>query len=173
MIGFYNSNVDNKCKLKKCNFVTDNFKELKLKVNANDVILLASELSLWDVKSKDFIDLMEEFKLNVFIGNVNEQSHLMNKFQVTMLLANFDFIKNNKVKINKLLNNTEDLSKLRLSSGKDSIVIGRPNIHSEEQLKYAAECKLKGYTYKQIDRELKISKMTLYRYMKKNNLIAE
>ncbi len=172
-IGFYNSIVDNKHKLKNCCFITDSFKELKLKVSENDVIILASELSLWNVNSKDFIDLMEDFKLNVFIGNMNEQSKLINKFQVTILLANIDFIKNNRVRINKLLNANKDLSKLKLSDKQDSIVTGRPNIHSEEQLKYAAECKLKGYTYKQIDRELKISKMTLYRYMKKNNLIAE
>lgn len=48
---------------------------------------------------------------------------------------------------------------------------GRPKTYGDKQLKHAADLKLEGNTYKQVESKTGISKMTLYRYMVKNNLI--
>lgn len=56
---------------------------------------------------------------------------------------------------------------------KDGFKEGRPPKFTEAQLKYAAELKLNGKSYKDIEKEFKISKPTLYRYMVKNNLLEK
>lgn len=56
---------------------------------------------------------------------------------------------------------------------KDGFKEGRPAKFTEAQLKHAADMKINGSSYKEIEKELKISKMTLYRYMIKNNLLEK
>lgn len=48
---------------------------------------------------------------------------------------------------------------------------GRKPTYSEKQLKHASNLKLEGNSYKQVEEVTGISKPTLYRYMKKNNLL--
>ena len=60
-----------------------------------------------------------------------------------------------------------------IAGTKDGFKEGRPNKFTETQLKMAADMKLNGSSYKEIDKELGISKATLYRYMSKNNLLKD
>lgn len=199
-LGFYNTEVDNKGILKECDFIFNSFYELKKHAVMNDEVVLASSLSLYNIDSNDLRKFMDDFKLNVYIVNEDPNLKPMNKLKIHLILSQLDFIKDECDNIKRLIGYTEELNKLkklesiehelkikseelkrlnnsiiekRISDKEDINIGGRPAIYSEKQLKYAAECKLKGYTYKQIDKELGISKATLYRYMVKNNLLEK
>lgn len=194
-IGFYNKVVDDIKLLNECDIIFDDFKDLKNNSKVGDVVILASALSLYHVNSVEFMELMNDLNLDVHILNSNIDNKYMNTFVIHTLLSQINFIKDSAKQIKTLLKYDEEFNKsvklekienqikikskileklnekLRVSDKYDLNTGGRPKVYSEEQLKFASECKLDGYTYTQIDKELKISKSTLIRYMKKNNLL--
>lgn len=102
LIGLYNPLIEDESKLSHCNKVYDNLNDLKSHVRVNDTIELSSEFSIYNYTTKELLDLIENYNLDIVI-NSKENSKQFNKFTITFIMAINEFIKNNSKTISKLL----------------------------------------------------------------------
>lgn len=105
MIGFYNELIDDKESLKECKIVFNDFEKLKNYIRKGDTVVTASNLSLFNIDSKELMILKDEFNLTIMPKetlNSNLKKSMID-FQFNVLLATMDFIKDDKNKLLKLL----------------------------------------------------------------------
>lgn len=129
--------------------------------------LVVSKLDRLARNTVEGIQLVENlFKKEVSVHVLNVgllENTTMGRFFLTTLLAVAEMERNT------IIERTQ--AGKEIARTKDGYREGRPNKFTDTQLKMAANMKLNGSSYKEIDKELGISKATLYRYMSKNNLL--
>ena len=101
-IGFYNDKVDDIVKLSNCNRVFNDITSLKYHVRNNDVVILASDFSLYGADKKEVLRLKEDYNVHfVVCGRELDDKETADKRFKRMLVVN-DYILNNKDMIMKL-----------------------------------------------------------------------
>ena len=104
-IGFYNNKIEDDKGFEDFNIVFDDFDKLKNHLRKNDVVTLKSEFSVYDMNTKEMIDIISEYNLKINFLNFSFSGwEGANNFTIDVLLAIFEFIKDNKNIIKKLLN---------------------------------------------------------------------
>lgn len=103
-IGLYNPRIEDGSKLQHCDKVYSSLSELKKHIRCNDTVELSSTFSIYEYNSKEIVDLIEGYNLNIIIDS-NESSSQFNKLTITTITAMNEYIKNNEAIISKLLDN--------------------------------------------------------------------
>lgn len=144
------------------------FEELVNQLNENDM-LVVTKLDRLARNTKEGIEIVEKLfakSVSVHVLNVGLlEDTTMGRFFLTTLLAVAEMERNMIIE--------------RTQAGKviakqdPNFTEGRPKKYTTKQLEHAYELKKEGNSYKQVESLTGIGKMTLYRYMKKNNLINE
>ena len=104
-IGFYNNKIEDDKGFEDFNIIFDDFDKLKKHLRENDVVTFKSEFSFYDMNIKEMIDIIDEYNLKIEFLNFSFSGwEGINSFTINVLLAIFEFIKDNKNIIKKLLN---------------------------------------------------------------------
>lgn len=143
-----------------------NFTKLLSELKPGDT-LVVSKLDRFSRSASEGIKLVDELLnkgIRVHILNMG----LMDNTPTGRLIKNI-FLSFAEFERDMIVERTQEGK--AIARTKDGFKEGRPNKFTETQLKMAADMKLNGSSYKDIDKELGISKPTLYRYMLKNNLL--
>ena len=142
------------------------FEELINNLKENDT-LVVTKLDRLARNTKEGIEIVEklfEKGVSVHVLNVGLlENTTMGRFFLTTLLAVAEMERN------MIVERTQ--AGKEIAKTKEGYREGRKPVYSEKQLKHASEMKLAGNSYKQVEELTGITKMTLYRYMKKNNLL--
>lgn len=142
------------------------FEELINNLKENDT-LVVTKLDRLARNTKEGIEIVEklfEKGVSVHVLNVGLlENTTMGRFFLTTLLAVAEMERN------MIVERTQ--AGKEIAKTKEGYREGRKPVYSEKQLKHASEMKLSGNSYKQVEELTGITKMTLYRYMKKNNLL--
>lgn len=142
------------------------FEELINSLEEND-ILVVTKLDRLARNTKEGIEIVEKlFAKNVSVHVLNVgllENTTMGRFFLTTLLAVAEMERN------MIVERTQ--AGKEIAKTKEGYSEGRKPTYSQKQLQHASDLKLQGNSYKQVEQLTGISKMTLYRYMKKNNLL--
>lgn len=98
-IGFYNDKVDDIVKLCNCNRVFNDITSLKYHIRDNDIVVLASQFSLYGIDKQEIQRIKDAYNVEFRIGG----SVVGDKLN-TMLKLN-EYVQNNKDMISKLVSN--------------------------------------------------------------------
>lgn len=96
IIGFYNQNIDDIVKLCNCNRVFNDITSLKYHLRNNDIVMLASEFSLYGIDKKEIQRIADTYNIDFRVYGNNDAN--LN----TMLDMN-EYVYNNKEIISKLI----------------------------------------------------------------------
>lgn len=144
------------------------FEELIDNLKENDT-LVVTKLDRLARNTKEGIEIVEGlFKKGVSVHVLNVgllENTTMGKFFLTTLLAVAEMERN------MIVERTQ--AGKEIAKTKEGYKEGRKPTYSQKQLEHASKLKLDGSSYKQVEEVTGISKMTLYRYMKKNNLLKD
>ena len=142
------------------------FQEVLAKLQPGDT-LVVTKLDRFCRSTKEGLQVIEELQknnVNIHILNMGLiENSPMGSLITTCLLAFAEFERSMIVE--------------RTQAGKEiakqnpDFREGRKPTYSKKQFAHAASLKQEGYSYKQVEEVTGITKSTLYRYMKKNNLI--
>ena len=142
------------------------FEELINNLKENDT-LVVTKLDRLARNTKEGIEIVEklfEKGVSVHVLNVGLlENTTMGRFFLTTLLAVAEMERN------MIVERTQ--AGKEIAKTKEGYREGRKPVYSEKQLKHASEMKLSGNSYKQVEELTGITKMTLYRYMKKTTLL--
>ena len=103
-IGFYNNKIEDDKGFEDFNIVFDNFEKLKKHLRKDDVITLKSEFSIFDIDIKEMLNIIKEYNLKIEFLNYTINADSAKNLMINILLAMFQFIKDNKNVVKKLLN---------------------------------------------------------------------
>lgn len=142
------------------------FEELINSLEDNDM-LVVTKLDRLARNTKEGIEIVEKlFEKGVSVHVINVgllEDTTMGRFFLTTLLAVAEMERN------MIIERTQ--AGKAIAKQDPNFTEGRPKKYTTKQLEHAKELKENGYSYKQVEQLTGISKMTLYRYMKKNNIL--
>lgn len=103
-IGFYNKEVEERTQLEgKCNRVYDDIQGLYRHLREGDTILFNSILSVSLLDSQELRGKVDEFKLKIEFLHQENSSRGANIFTLNTVLAVFDFIREEKEEVKKII----------------------------------------------------------------------
>ena len=103
IIGLYNPKIEDLKGLEDCDVIFDNFEKFKAHLRIGDFVKIKSGFTVFNISTKEILNIIDEFKLNVNIHNLNSEHTLFNTFALECLCSINEYIKENSCIISEII----------------------------------------------------------------------